>query len=481
MDEQLLSYLKGRRLWPDFGAEYANQIQWDDLAGKLNVSHIPFVQMKVDDLYRQYVSETSFPEEDLETLINEFNDPDTTVYKEATGIIDGLGLRNFQKEIQTNPVINDKADASGLRQSLLAKSENMDNTITQVAQAPPKEKAKLPIREMPRLSKTERRMSLDLMHLNPDYLNQKKDATRPGLHKRNSSLSKPAPVSTSNVNVITKAEVNAPKTPVNTIDSSSKVPIKNRLRDVLKNFKFGLGRKQDGLNKKNDKDTNVFLFNQLGQKLRKSSNDPKLAEPEADPTSEEYPVTPRPGFNDTTKQNRRASMVGESLPLYIRKQLEVTSQQQDDKSTARSGSYKKPEKSRDIPHNVNNKSTVSRKPSRVHNLLANSQSLYIHSKDVNNPTFKQSPATSNNQTDETSFYENETTSDNDKEYILPTLFTKYYGPGYGEEAASDDDEVSNGIEEMDVDFVNITASFEADDVNERDDDEDEEDDYLFTM
>lgn len=144
--------------------------------------------------------------------------------------------------------------------------------------------------------------------------------------------------------------------------------------------------------------------------------------------------------------------------MYIRQQLSMPNEEESaDKDSVRA---KSPE--------TDSVNSLSNKPSRIHNLLANSQSLYSHSKDVS----------SQNHTSNTSLYDNDTTSDNDKEYILPNLFTKYYGEDDGDSTV---DAVIKGIEDMgDAEFVNVGGSSS---IEEEDDEEEEEEepDYLFSI
>lgn len=120
----------------------------------------------------------------------------TKLMNEVDNIIISFNLQKFQEQvtkevfeppIHTNDIPNnDNNDTVTLVEVILQKKHTYENVL----------------KELPKLSKTQRRTSLDLMHSRPslDMFN----------HKRTSSFSKPALASTSNVNVLTKAEINSP-------------------------------------------------------------------------------------------------------------------------------------------------------------------------------------------------------------------------------------------------------------------------------
>lgn len=387
-------------------SRFFNTIKWEYLTTITNLPDIGFLKMKVDELYQKEISGLLRKnDEEYADLIQNWKD--SAIFAEVQQLIDDMGLQEFEYE----SLGSKSAQESELRQWKAPQQENARQTKTEPAESiniVPEPSPNPKITEQPSLDlktserplqdlRTERRTSLELIHNGP--------ISGP------ESLSRAASVSTSNVNVITKAEVTGlTKTPTKTL-------IKNRLKFT-------------------------------GFKLRKKTVD--------------LTTKPSPASIDRTKQstsmsNRRVSLVGENLPMYIRQQLSMPEQEESaDKDSVR---VKSPE--------TDSFNSLSNKPSRINNLLANSQSLYSHSKDVS----------SQNHTSNTSLYDNDTTSDNDKEYILPNLFTKYYGDDDGD---SNVDAVIKGIEDMgDAEFVNVGGSSSIEE--EEEEEEEEEPDYLFSI
>lgn len=238
-------------------------------------------------------------------------------------------------------------------------------------------------KEMPKLSKAQRRTSLDLMHSRPNLSDFQ--------HKRTGSFSKPALASTSNVNVLTKADVKA----------KDKSPNKFNLVLIIPKRKGHAPKENQG----NTGDT-------------------------------------------LDKRTRRLSLVGENLPNYIKNQL-------------------------------NGERTITKKKSRVHNLLANSESLYAHSKVSGKDSAKDSgrdasanaSAKSSHTGSDYDNYDQNSESEDDREYILPNLLTKYYEDQEEERASIDDNEFVN------VNQLELSESERL----ENDDNDNDNDDYLFTM
>ena len=140
-----------------------------------------------------------------------------------------------------------------------------------------------------------------------------------------------------------------------------------------------------------------------------------------------------------------------------------------------------------------NQKQVVKKKSRLQNLLANSQSLYSHSKDVNSArsSLASSNISSSNKTSNTSaggtpHYDSDEEDDN-KEYILPDLLTRYYGMQADDNG--DHEEILKEIDENedDIDFVNVNESYDvlvrrvADDDRENTHHDYDDDDYLFKI
>ncbi|EGV61639.1 hypothetical protein CANTEDRAFT_115100, partial [Yamadazyma tenuis ATCC 10573] len=235
-----------------------------------------------------------------------------------------------------------------------------------VAQEPPPRPPPIPLTqepfkqkiEMPKLSKTQRRMSLDLMQTRPQ------STTNPFIiHTRTNSLSKPALTSTSTVNVLTKAEI---------------------------------GKLQDNPPPQKVNDPRKFNLTSIIPKRRVAK------EPVSNTTNTEVTLSA------VDKRNRRASLVGENLPTYIKDQLSLVG---------------------------GNKKQLNKKQSRLQNLLSNSESLYVHNKDSSSLKSDTRTGTSDYNTS------NHTESDDDKEYVSPNSLTRYY---------EDNDE-----DEDEVDFVNV--------------------------
>lgn len=260
--------------------------------------------------------------------------------------------------------------------------------------------------ELPKLSKTQRRMSLDLMHSKPYASSSLNGLTRA------SSLSKPALASTSNVNVLTKPNFTS-KEPAGEAGVTG---------DPTKANKFNIA---------------LILPNKNIIQPIKSTDDNL--------------------FKDLNAKPRRSSLVGDKLPNYIKAQLNLA------------GDGKK----------------LSNKQSRLHNLLSNSESLYVNNKDISSSRSDVHTGTS----DYYNSYENNS-SDDDKEYILPNLITKYY-------------EMNGQVDDDDIDFVQINGSFvhqddfrsngglveyedelgqeQGNDEEHHNDDNDNDDEYLFKI
>lgn len=202
-------------------------------------------------------------------------------------------------------------------------------------------------------------------------------------HKRTNSLRQPVVASTSNVNVLTKPEIKGP------------------------------GKK--------------FDFTSIINRNKQSKLPTKLAV-------------------KGDKHQRRASLVGENLPTYIKDQLASTR-------------------------------TLNKKQSRMKNLVLNSESLYVHLKepesirsDSRGGSRAETTNTSMSHTESSNFANSD--SEDDKEYILPNLLTRYY----------------EEHEDEDLEFVDVNDTFNGskysyessgDEVPNDDDEEEDDDDLLF--
>lgn len=272
--------------------------------------------------------------------------------------------------------------------------------------------------EMPKLSKAQRRTSLDLMHSRPNLSNDLG-------HRRTSSLSKPAMASTSNVNVMTKADVRTAnkETPLKKFNLVLIIPKRKGHAPV--------------------KDAGVPDNHKKSSHLEGPSSDNKPQRNNSDDDTDKV----------VDKRSRRISLVGENLPNYIRSQIQ-------------SGS---------------NDKTVAKKQSRMHNVLANSESLYAHNKDVASDKSDSHTGTSDYEN-----YNDNSESEDDREYILPNLLTKYYddlqeGEGEDDEEHEQDENGHFSINGVDNGFVNIDTQVSDDESKNTVNDNDTEDDYLFTV
>lgn len=169
-------------------------------------------------------------------------------------------------------------------------------------------------------------------------------------------------------------------------------------------------------------------------------------------------------------KHRRTSTVDEQLPTYIRDQL--TKHRPRQKLTPKPSRHQ-------IPTILSNESSLKgsyKKPSRLQNLVTNSQFLYAHNKDLSTST-KSSPTNTFDSDQRIQFFSDESDNEDNKEYILPDLLTRYIGMHVEhEDEEEDDDEEEEATEndsqeeeeEEDHDFVNVGE-------------EDDDDDYLFKI
>ena len=168
-------------------------------------------------------------------------------------------------------------------------------------------------------------------------------------------------------------------------------------------------------------------------------------------------------------KHRRTSMVDEHLPTYIRDQLT--------KNRPRQKLTPKPSRHH-ISTNLSNESSLRgsyKKPSRLQNLLANSQSLYAHAKDLSTSP-KSSPANTFDTDQRIKYFSDHSDEEDNKEYILPDLLTRYFGMHIDHDEEEEDDEEDvvdtdndeQHDDEDDHDFVNVGE-------------EDDDDDYLFKI
>lgn len=334
---------------------------------------------------------------------------------EVDNIILSFDLKPYH-DLTKPPIKETKAQAEERKPShtvesmeaIKARGPNIRSTATKSHTRALSQQIPEPLKsELPKLSKTQRRMSLDLMNSRPQFT-----LPTPGI-TRSSSLSKPALASTSNVNVLTKPDLTTP----NVAPVKTSVPKKFNITLIIPNKKV--------IQSKNHQDTQSKVMT-------------------------------------TTASTRRTSLVGDTLPGYIKAQLNLA------------GDGKK----------------LSKKQSRLHNLLANSESLYTNNKDITSSKSDTQTGTS----DYYNSYENNS-SDDDKEYILPNLITKYYGMDQQSGADEDIDfvQINDSFNNLDSENSVILEEAEDEDDEQEDDDEEDEDravkmqqqedddDYLFKI
>lgn len=293
-------------------------------------------------------------------------------------------------------------------------------------------------------------------HLNPFGLGQYND--------KQTKLGKPAPIEITNLNVLTKPDVSA----------SSK--IRPAQDDVLKSSKgspFVLADKLKYIRRKS------FGFGEQKkpQQLSPSKNSTAVS-PIKDPGTST-------ASNARPKSNRRTSMVEDSLPPYIRKQLEShvlpktpphpfsPGEQHDHIYESRRSLVDNTltiiqEELNEIMPPV---TLTKKQSSRLRNVLSNSQSLYTISKNTL-PSLppsqgeSQASTVSDNLNDTDDDDDLEDDDEDDREYVLPTVVSPYLG-------FEDDDE-----NEDFPDFENLSREDSA--KEEEEDEEDDDEEYLFT-
>lgn len=444
--------------------DFFKNIEWSYLANYLNVGDKTFLQMKVDEIYEEQYTERASKNE-TSTIIDNWNNKENAAYKEVTQMILNLGLQDFE----TNSIPIDRATVNDTREephndSKINNTSKVDEHKGNAGHLPIENNALAssqidrPVK-MPTLSNSERRTSLDLLHTTPRLVTDHSDNIYDGTPnvKRFSSLSKPAATRTSNVNVITKADVN--------IEKRAKKEVRQfneRFQDFLRKIKVSIRRPIES-----PSTTRSPLIDQLDRRLSSSHAEGNSI----DNANKINPALLEP-------KTRRTSMVGDNLPLYIKKQLEAVNPEENDGNQRNTTT--KPNNDKSEP--PKSPQQVSKNRSRIHNLLANSQSLYSHSRDVssiNSEVYQDETTNASNNSEGTEEldHEHEDDSEDDKEYILPNLLTRYYGIGEDDEEGEN---ILRGIEGIaeDTDFINVNGNYDS---AEEQDDYNDDEDYLFKI
>ena len=403
---------------------------------------------------------------------------DSAIYDETVQIIRLLGLEKYrgQRNEEENPVSGTSENVGSRRE------ENNDDDVTTTNVEPTsneqqhcKSQSPLPLTKnegLLRESQKNEKLQAGIMlspHDDNCHLRELKGnsiVTSPAV---------PAPITISNVNVITKAELKAQGKPSDIQDTSK---VRSGLRSVLRKIRESISRPDR-------KRRLLWNSNKAGEKNKPSSNEVIGVESSAMPQQRES----RAKDSHDKNQNRRSSVVGENLPFYIKEQLTSLRESQnlnnnpwarDTEQEQRIPTIRRPKQESSITS-----PTTPKKQSRVQNLLANSKSLYsswseqpLH--DSHNPESNDANLSSiGNYSEFDPDYgpDDNDDSESDKEYILPELFTKYFGSGDANQA---EEEVLRSIENLDSqnDFFNLRESYgNLDDENKTN--HEEENDILF--
>lgn len=370
----------------DTGLFYKN-LDWNYIFNLVGVDDQEFLMLKIDEIYDESINVYFKDEFNINQLVDHWKSKSNPIYQEVVQIVESLGLDSFKLEVPEESSSN--------------KTTTETTTKTEPLVTTPTTAKRVSYTPVPKLTKTERRLSLDLMHPRPSF----------GLNQE-SQLVKPPIASTTNIHVHAQQETASHFNP------SVRQPSKKKFTFHKSKFTISTNRQQQQQQQTN-----------------------------------------------TAPRQRRTSTVDEQLPLYIRNQLTKNRPQQT--------ITPKPSKH----HFIQNASPANSSPrgsykrsSRIQNLLTNSQSLYVHSKDPANSAETSTP-TSNDTDLQLRYYSDELDDEDNREYILPDLLTRYFGVHEDHEIEEDtdedaDDDSEEEEEEEENDFVNVG---------------DDHDDYLFKI
>lgn len=437
-----MSPLGGQRDISDF---YIN-LDWDLIVKLLGINDLEFLKIKIDEIYDEYFMLVNDKSDDIDVtgFLSRWKYQESNLYKEVLEMIATTDLLEFK--LDQHPSTPPALDNPHLLDGLSTMAQHSEINKVEITNAPshPKQPqvSLMPVADsipmaspnpsrqnsvVPQLTQKQRRLSLDLMHAKPSTeLKLTKTLAETGV---------------ANINVTTKAEIVLETKDNNPQDRSKK---KNKLKDMLK--RFGLARKQ----------------------------------------SQQSNIQSKYSFA-ADKPNRRGSLVGEHLPIYIRKQIHLPPLEH---ALAHTPSKRQVLVINDIPPTSRSGSLkLSKKQSRIQNLVINSQSLYAYNRDMANTTGKDGtamrvPTATSNGSDLTTnddhrlHYDLGDDDENDKEYISPDLLTKFYGLQL-EGGDMEDEEGLDEDNERELDeangFIDVNGSFEM--VN----DDENDDDYLFKI
>lgn len=347
---------------------------------------------------------------ELMALLHHQSSRESPLYNEVQTLIGGLNLREFDSF--SIPKHDD-----GL--------QNGTGSAKKQTPANYAEDLKVSLQEVPKLTKTQRRMSFDLMQMH--------NGTQ---RSPQVSLSKPPEAAVSNVNIVTK---------VTDLETRGYTPVQLERRNSLKDkfssyqnrFKLVNRRKDMSLTKNvpNIENPGISTIPEETGSLKGRINGSLKGSNVAGSIEE-----PTALIADSP---RRISLVGENLPVYIKEQLRQGREVAETGTTQENSAVKSPSSSHHLTDDAALGSTVPSTP-RVVGALAISESVPLRTNDseITDNSFGHA----NNES---------TISDADKEYILPSLFNRFLD--YGENDALESE--SNG--------------------SLSEEEEDDEDEYLF--
>lgn len=350
---------------------------------------------------------------ELMALLHHHSSRESPLYNKVQSLIGGLNLREFDS------FSIPKHDDGFQNGTGNAKKQTPANYA---------EDLKVSLQEVPKLTKTQRRMSFDLMQM-PNGTQRSPQV----------SLSKPPEAAVSNVNIVTKV-TDLESRGYSLVQLERRNSLKDKFSSYQNRFKLVNRRKNMSLTKNvpNTENPGIStipeetgsLKGRINGSLKGSNGTGSIKEPTV----------------LLADSPRRISLVGENLPLYIKEQLRQGSEAAETSRMQESSAVKSPSSSHDLTDDAALGSTVPSTPfhKRVMGALVNSESVPLRTNDseITDNSFGHA----NNES---------TISDADKEYILPSLFDRFLD--YGENDALESE--SNG--------------------SLSEEDEDDEDEYLF--
>lgn len=341
---------------------------------------------------------------ELMALLQSHSAADSELYKEVNSLIEGLNLREFDTIPSTNHEPVSQQKSNGFGKSLGSDSQSIDTL-------------KVPPQEVPKLTKTQRRMSFDLMQI------------RPQSHLTPQTLlGKPPQAVVSNVSVATIVTELEKKGYTPVASKSDKNSFKDKIISYQNRLKLvNQSRGRNGSEPKMDAGART----EYGQEHNKSNEHDKSNSRDTETVIE------RPNMNSKSLAARRVSLVGDNLPLYIRKQLHRT------------------------PDNLHRSN--SEDSSVLHSPIATPKQNMASSSVARNDVIVDSPIDvrtseseylqKNNDSESTDSYLNgindSAVSDGDKEYILPSSFNRFLD--YGDSKSLDSNESASEEQEDDED------------------------------